>query len=108
MSETNSKVLNTQLEEVLNGKALCFDRRSCRYNVDKCRESTGRVVVWREFETIRSYTMESSFCGMDKGSFTVSWYKIFVIMKIWYHEIIFNVDGINLICYVVKGLSNID
>jgi len=60
----------TQLEEVLNGKALCFDRRSCRYNVDKCRESTGRVVVWREFETIRSYTMESSFCGMDKGSFT--------------------------------------
>ena len=60
-----------QLEEVLNGKALCFDRRSCRYNVDKCRESTGRVVVWREFETIRSYTMESSFCGMDRGAFTV-------------------------------------
>ena len=60
-----------QLQEVLNGKALCFDGKSCRYNVDKCRESTGRVVVWREFETIRSYTMESSFCGMDKGTFAV-------------------------------------
>ena len=66
-----SLMIFQQLEDILNGQNPCFDRKSCRYNIEKGRESTGRVVVWREFEVIRSYTMESSYCGMDKGCFTV-------------------------------------
>ena len=56
-----------QLDEVLSQLDPCFDKKSCRYSVEKARESTARVVVWREFEVVRSYTMESSFCGMNKG-----------------------------------------
>lgn len=44
-----------------------FDRKSCRYTVEKSRESTARVVVWREFGVRRSFTLESTFCGANKG-----------------------------------------
>ena len=37
----------TQLEEVLGRMEPCFDRKSCRYTIEKSRESTARVVVWR-------------------------------------------------------------
>ena len=44
-----------------------FDRKSCRYTIEKSRESTARVVVWREFGVRRSFTLESTFCGANKG-----------------------------------------
>ena len=44
-----------------------FDRRACRYTIEKSRESTARVVVWREFGVRRSFTLESTFCGANKG-----------------------------------------
>ena len=44
-----------------------FDRKSCRYTIEKSRESTARVVVWRDFGVRRSFTLESTFCGANKG-----------------------------------------
>ena len=44
-----------------------FDRKSCRYTIEKSRESTARVVVWREFGVRRSFSLESTFCGANKG-----------------------------------------
>ncbi|CAH0405269.1 unnamed protein product [Chilo suppressalis] len=44
------------------------------------RESTARVTVWRHLGVTRSYTMEASFCGFDRGPFksiarvTVLWH----------------------------------
>ncbi|CAB4062986.1 AGTPBP1 [Lepeophtheirus salmonis] len=57
-----------ELEKVLGEMAPYFDPKSCKYNVEKCRETTARVVVWKEFGVNRSYTMESTFCGCNKGT----------------------------------------
>uniref|UniRef100_A0ACB8ERR1 Cytosolic carboxypeptidase 1 n=1 Tax=Sphaerodactylus townsendi TaxID=933632 RepID=A0ACB8ERR1_9SAUR len=39
---------------------------SCSFVVEKSKESTARVVVWREIGVQRSYTMESTLCGCDQ------------------------------------------
>ena len=39
---------------------FCF--RSCKFNVHKCKESTGRVVNWR-MGVANSFTLEATFCG---------------------------------------------
>ena len=48
-----------------------FDKRSCRYTIERGRESTARVVVWREFDVPRSYTLEASFSGCSLGQLQV-------------------------------------
>ena len=50
----------------MDGLEPRFDRKSCSYTVEQCRESTARVVVWREFGVERSYTIETTFCGFNK------------------------------------------
>ncbi|XP_007444892.1 cytosolic carboxypeptidase 2-like, partial [Python bivittatus] len=39
---------------------FCFN--SCKFQVQKCKEGTGRVVMWR-MGILNSYTMESTFSG---------------------------------------------
>ncbi|XP_046403035.1 cytosolic carboxypeptidase 1-like isoform X2 [Ischnura elegans] len=45
-----------------------FSLSNCNFTVEKNRESTARVTFWREFGIKRSYTMESTYCGMDQGT----------------------------------------
>ncbi|XP_076636128.1 cytosolic carboxypeptidase 1 isoform X2 [Colletes latitarsis] len=40
----------------------------CSFKVERNKESTARVAIWRQLGVPRSYTMESSFCGCDQGS----------------------------------------
>jgi len=47
---------------------------SCSFVVEKSKESTARVVVWREIGVQRSYTMESTLCGCDQGKYKVRKY----------------------------------
>ncbi|XP_020296791.1 cytosolic carboxypeptidase 1-like isoform X2 [Pseudomyrmex gracilis] len=42
----------------------------CSFKVERNKESTARVAVWRQLGVSRSYTMESSFCGCDQGALT--------------------------------------
>ena len=51
--------------------APAFCLSSCSYVIDKTKESTARVVVWRQIGIVRSYTMESSYCGCDQGQYNV-------------------------------------
>ncbi|KAM5248406.1 cytosolic carboxypeptidase 2 [Ctenodactylus gundi] len=44
-----------------------FSFRSCNFKVQKCREGTGRVVMWR-MGVLHSYTLESTFAGSTLGS----------------------------------------
>ncbi|XP_048217525.1 cytosolic carboxypeptidase 2 isoform X2 [Perognathus longimembris pacificus] len=44
-----------------------FSFRSCNFKVQKCKEGTGRVVMWR-MGIQNSYTMESTFGGSTLGS----------------------------------------
>jgi len=48
-----------------------FALQLCEFSVERARESTARVTVWREFGIKRSYTMETSYCGFDQGLYEV-------------------------------------
>ena len=44
-----------------------FSFDDCSFVVHKSKESCSRVVMWREFQLVHSYTCEASFCGPTKG-----------------------------------------
>ena len=44
-----------------------FSIDDCNFVVHKSREATARVVMWKEFNLINSFTLECSFCGPAKG-----------------------------------------
>jgi len=37
--------------------------------VQKAKESTARVVIWKELGITNSFTLEASFCGADQSKF---------------------------------------
>ncbi|XP_061451199.1 cytosolic carboxypeptidase 4 isoform X2 [Rhineura floridana] len=55
------------LPKILDKVAPAFLMSSCSFLVEKSRDSTARVAVWREIGVLRSYTMESSYCGCSHG-----------------------------------------
>ncbi|XP_021035520.1 cytosolic carboxypeptidase 1 isoform X3 [Mus caroli] len=57
------------LPKILSHIAPAFCMSSCSFVVEKSKESTARVVVWREIGVQRSYTMESTLCGCDQGRY---------------------------------------
>lgn len=61
------------LPKVLSHIAPAFCMSSCSFVVEKSKESTARVVVWREIGVQRSYTMESTLCGCDQGKYKVKY-----------------------------------
>ncbi|XP_063721836.1 uncharacterized protein LOC134848357 isoform X4 [Symsagittifera roscoffensis] len=40
-----------------------FSFKYCKFNIKKSKESTGRVVVFRQYNIPNAYTMEATFCG---------------------------------------------
>lgn len=60
------------LPKILSQIAPAFSMGSCSFVVERSKESTARVVVWREIGVQRSYTMESTLCGCDQGKYKVS------------------------------------
>ena len=65
-------VMCQMLPKLLHQSAPAFSLGSCSFVVEKYKESTARVVVWRQLGVIRSYTMESSYCGCDQGPYKAS------------------------------------
>ncbi|XP_028658239.1 cytosolic carboxypeptidase 1 isoform X1 [Erpetoichthys calabaricus] len=57
------------LPKILSQIAPAFCMSSCSFVVEKSKESTARVVVWREIGVQKSYTMESTLCGCDQGKY---------------------------------------
>ncbi|XP_025929006.1 cytosolic carboxypeptidase 4 [Apteryx rowi] len=55
------------LPKILDKVAPPFVMNSCSFLVEKSRESTARVVAWQEMGILRSYTMESTYCGCNHG-----------------------------------------
>lgn len=53
---------------------------SSSFVVERSKESTARVVVWREIGVQRSYTMESTLCGCDQGKYKVGVQNSFLNM----------------------------
>ena len=69
------------LPRVLHNIAPAFSLGSCSFIVEPSKESTARVVVWREIGVVRSYTMESTYSGCDQGPYKVSSYWINLVCK---------------------------
>ncbi|XP_027889195.1 cytosolic carboxypeptidase 1 isoform X2 [Xiphophorus couchianus] len=57
------------LPKILSQIAPAFSMASSSFVVERSKESTARVVVWREIGVKRSYTMESTLCGCDQGKY---------------------------------------
>lgn len=55
--------------QLLGEVAPGFSAKSCKFSVTADKESCGRVVVWRKFGISRSYTLESTYCGFDRGPY---------------------------------------
>ena len=49
------------LPKILSEKTSMFRFFSSRFKVDPSKEKTARVVMWREFNILNSFTIEASF-----------------------------------------------
>eukprot|EP01135_Chromosphaera_perkinsii_P001578 Nk52_evm48s207 gene=Nk52_evmTU48s207 len=63
--------------KILNDIAPAFSFKACRFAVEKYKESTARVVVYSEMGITRSYTLESSYCGADRGPYKGTHFGLF-------------------------------
>lgn len=57
------------LPRILSRLAPAFSLNNCNFVVEKSKDATARVVVWRELGVARSYTMESTYSGLDQGPY---------------------------------------
>ncbi|XP_071096549.1 cytosolic carboxypeptidase 1-like [Haliotis cracherodii] len=57
------------LPRILHSACQSFSIQNCSFVVERAKETTARVVVWRQIGVVRSYTMESSYCGCDQGRY---------------------------------------
>ncbi|KAI8909542.1 hypothetical protein EDD86DRAFT_205672 [Gorgonomyces haynaldii] len=53
--------------QILAHQSPFFDFNSCRFNIERSKESTARVVLFHEFGVLNSFTTESTYCGFDVG-----------------------------------------
>lgn len=49
--------------KILDGISPNFSFDGSSFTIHKSKESTGRVVMWKDFGLRNSYTCEASFCG---------------------------------------------
>jgi len=54
---------------LLEKAASTFNFSDCAFSVQKSKESTARVVGWKELQILNSFTLECSFCGSDFGKY---------------------------------------
>jgi len=58
-----------QLPEILDEFSPGFSLKYCSFQIQKGKESSARINVWRQMGVCRSYTMEASYGGFDRGSY---------------------------------------
>lgn len=58
------------LPYLLSKVSPIFSFESSRFGMQKSKESTARISLYKELKTCPNiFTMESTFCGMDKVTF---------------------------------------
>lgn len=55
--------------KLLESNSDIFSFSDCEFGMQKSKESTARIVIYKEFGIVNSYTIESSFCGADMGKY---------------------------------------
>ena len=66
----NDKYKERIFPYLLEKQADTFNFADCCFAVQKAKEATARVVIWRELSITNSFTLESSFCGSDFGKYS--------------------------------------
>jgi hypothetical protein len=66
----NDKYKERVFPFVLEKQADTFSFADCSFAVQKSKEATARVVIWKELGIQNSYTLEASFCGSDFGKYS--------------------------------------
>lgn len=59
-----------------------FSYDGCDFNIHKAKESTARVVLWKEYQLINSFTLECSVCGPTRGPYKDSHFTIPMLLDI--------------------------
>ncbi|GIX96432.1 hypothetical protein CEXT_366431 [Caerostris extrusa] len=59
------KILPILMDEI----APTFSLEDCEFTIERSRESTGRVTIWRQFDVPLSYTLECSYGGCSQGKY---------------------------------------
>jgi hypothetical protein len=59
-----------------------FSYEGSAFGIYKAKESTARVVLWKEHQIINSFTLETSFCGPTKGPHKDCHFSIPMLMDI--------------------------
>mmetsp|Transcript_19309 Transcript_19309/g.21879 ORF Transcript_19309/g.21879 Transcript_19309/m.21879 type:complete len:674 (+) Transcript_19309:211-2232(+) len=62
-----------------------FNFNDCGFQVQKSKESTARVVGWKELGITNCYTLEASFCGADIGMFSDLHFNLKHLQQIAHH-----------------------
>ena len=52
---------------MLSQNSPIFDFNSCKFNIEKSKETTARVVLRKDMHIVNSFTLESTYAGMDIG-----------------------------------------
>lgn len=55
------------LPRLLARRSKYISLPSCKFGIDQCKLGTARVVVWKEFKVMNSFTLENSFYGYEHG-----------------------------------------
>ena len=63
LSEQKENIFIRLIPLLFGKKNPWFSYKSSLFKIEKIKESTARVVLFKEFGVLASYTLESSFCG---------------------------------------------
>ena len=66
-TKTSDKMKERVFPQIYAENNENFSYEDCCFEVQKSREATARVVMWREFNLTNSFTLEASFCGPSRG-----------------------------------------
>jgi cytosolic carboxypeptidase protein 1 len=59
----------SRLPRSIEQHAPAFSFKNCSFSVTPDKESSCRVVIWREIGTNMAYTLESTYSGFDRGPY---------------------------------------
>lgn len=79
-----------------------FSLSQCKYKIERNRETTARITVWRAYGVKRSYTLETSYCGCDEGLYKVKYSRLLCLGSSNYRFLISTLRSRNR----TKPLSN--
>ena len=83
----NSGRVNDRLKErifpcLMDKNCDIFNFNDCSFVVQKAKESTARVAVWKELGITNTFTLEASFCGADQGKFADYHFNVELLQEV--------------------------